>query len=455
MGWSGAEANLSSMMRMRQSATRAVPRLGLRRALSAWSGTQPLPADPILGLTAAFLEDASPNKVNLAQGVYRDDDGRPFVLSSVKEAERRVAEALDRGEGNKEYLPIEGHAEFRTLSAKLALGLDSAAVAEGRVATLQTLSGTGALSVAAAALRQVGGLEHIYLPDPSWSNHQQIFQASGLEIRRYPYLDPRSGTRLDFAAMRDALAGLAEGSAVLLHACAHNPTGVDPTLEQWGELSRLFATRRLLPVFDSAYQGYASGDLDADAAPIRLFEGGGALPVVCQSYAKSLGLYGERVGAVNFLCASAGEAAAVMSQVKQRVVRPLYSSPPLHGARLAAIVLGDEALFEQWRAELQTMAGRVRRMRAELQTELRRLKAPAPDGGRWEHLTAQIGMFCYTGLSAAHVDALREKHHVYMTRDGRMSVAALKPADVPYVATAMREVLLTHWSEASAYAQGR
>ena len=413
-----------------------------RRLLSSWSAVKPMPADPILGMTAMFLEDKFPKKVNLGQGVYRTDEGKPYVLSSIKEAEGRVASELQSGRTFKEYLPIEGDATFRKLSAELVFGAGSAALREGRVATMQTISGTGAVSVAASTLRLVGGFTEIYLPEPSWSNHAQIFGAAGLEVRSYPYLDKRTGTTLDFEAMHEALATMVPaGSAVLLHACAHNPTGVDPTPEQWEVLAGTFAKRGLLAVFDSAYQGYASGDLDADAASVRCFEAAGVLPIVCQSYAKSMGLYGERVGAVNFVTASAAEAAAVLSNVKQRVVRPVYSSPPLHGARLASLVLGDPALAAAWRAELLVMAGRVRRMRAELAAALVRLGAPAPDGGRWEHLTAQIGMFAYTGLSAQHVDALRERYHVYMTRDGRACMAALKPDDVEYVAGAMNKVL--------------
>jgi aspartate aminotransferase, mitochondrial len=413
-----------------------------RRLLSSWSAVKPMPADPILGMTAMFLEDKFPKKVNLGQGVYRTDEGKPYVLSSIKEAEGRVASELQSGRTFKEYLPIEGDATFRKLSAELVFGAGSAALREGRVATMQTISGTGAVSVAASTLRLVGGFTEIYLPEPSWSNHAQIFGAAGLEVRSYPYLDKRTGTTLDFKAMHEALATMVpSGSAVLLHACAHNPTGVDPTPEQWEVLAGTFAKRGLLAVFDSAYQGYASGNLDADAASVRCFEAAGVLPIVCQSYAKSMGLYGERVGAVNFVTASAAEAAAVLSNVKQRVVRPVYSSPPLHGARLASLVLGDPALSAAWRAELLVMAGRVRRMRAELAAALVRLGAPAPDGGRWEHLTAQIGMFAYTGLSAQHVDALRERYHVYMTRDGRACMAALKPDDVEYVAGAMNKVL--------------
>ena len=258
-----------------------LPRSWPRRTLSAlaasaWHATAHLPADPILGLVAAFKEDTAPQKVNLAQGAYRTDAGTPFVLASVKEAERRVAADLRDGLSDKEYLPIEGHAAFRRLSAELVLGGESPSLREGRVATLQTLSGTGALSVAAAALRRVGGIEDIFVPSPSWGNHQPIFTGAGLRVHAYSYLDER-GTGLDFEAMARELAALPEGCAVLLHACAHNPTGVDPSAEQWARLAQLFVGRRVLVLFDSAYQGYASGDLDADAAAVRLFEKAGLL----------------------------------------------------------------------------------------------------------------------------------------------------------------------------------
>lgn len=314
-------------MRMRAIKVCKLRRL-LRRSLSTassvWHGTAPLPPDPILGMTETFVADAAPNKVNLAQGVFRTDEGAPFVLSSVKEAERRIAAALSAGELNKEYLPIEGHAEFRRLSARLVLGDDSAALAEGRVATLQTISGTGAVAVAASALRRVAQVETIYVPEPSWSNHHQIMAHAGLSVRTYPYLDMRTGTTLDFDALSRALRETVPcGSAILLHACAHNPTGIDPSPHQWEALARIFVERRLVAVFDSAYQGYASGDLAADAASVRVFEAAGAAPLVCQSYAKSMGLYGERIGAVNFVCASAEEASAVMSQVRGPTRRPL------------------------------------------------------------------------------------------------------------------------------------
>jgi aspartate/tyrosine/aromatic aminotransferase len=226
---------------------------------------KPLPADPILGLTAAFLEDKAARKVSVAQGFYRTDDGKPLVLPSVIEAERRVAAGLSSGRLNKEYLPIGGHAPFRERAKRLILGPDSASLAEGRVATLQTLSGTGAVSVGASTLALVGGFTHIWVPSPTWANHRNIFAASGLQTMEYTYLDKRSRTSLDFEGLkRDLATVVPEGSAVLLHACAHNPTGVDPSLEQWAELAEIFLKRGLVPFFDSAYQVR-----NATAAPLH------------------------------------------------------------------------------------------------------------------------------------------------------------------------------------------
>ena len=266
----------------------------LRSALarSPWASVVACPPDPILGLVAAFKLDDAPRKVNLAQGAYRTEEGQPCVLEAVRLAEARLVADPTL---NKEYLGIEGNPEFNALTARFVFGGDCPALGGGRVATLQTLSGTGALRVAADWLRlfaPASAAGTVYLPRPSWGNHAKIFERAGLSCGGYAYLDG-AGTGLDFEGLYADLAGTSagggvpSGSAVLLHACAHNPTGVDPSVEQWGRLAQLFVRRRILVLFDSAYQGYASGDLDADAVAVRLFEAAGVLPVVCQSYAKS------------------------------------------------------------------------------------------------------------------------------------------------------------------------
>ena len=413
-------------------------------ARSRFGSVAQTPADPILGLVAAFKKDSASRKVNLAQGAYRTDAGEPLVLDVVKEAERRIASDSSL---NKEYLGVEGNMEFNRLSAEFVLGATSSALAEHRVATVQSLSGTGALRICAAFLAQFDSDSNgtIHLPSPSWGNHHNIFRAGDLGVASYSYVDP-SGTALDFGAMCDALSNkVPRGAAVLFHACAHNPTGIDPTPAEWEELAGICAERSLLPVFDSAYQGYASGDPDVDAFAVRCFERIGVKNMlVCQSYAKNMGLYGERVGAFNVVCDDASEAAAVLSQLKQAIVRPMYSSPPLHGARIAAAILGDDNLRARWLVELAEMSSRIARVRVDLVTALVAAQTPAPNSlcdESWSHISAQIGMFAFTGLSHENVEQLRARHHVYLTADGRMSLAGLGSRDVEYVAAAVADVL--------------
>jgi aspartate/tyrosine/aromatic aminotransferase len=422
---------------------RSAPRLALAR--SPWASVAACPPDPILGLVAAFKLDDAPRKVNLAQGAYRTEEGQPCVLEAVRLAEARLVADPTL---NKEYLGIEGNPEFNALTARFVFGGDCPALGGGRVATLQTLSGTGALRVAADWLRlfaPASAAGTIYLPRPSWGNHAKIFERAGLSCGGYAYLDG-TGTGLDFEGLYADLAGTSSGggvpsgSAVLLHACAHNPSGVDLSAAQWEALAEVFAERGHVALFDSAYQGYATGDPEADALAVRTFVRRGLLPIVCQSYAKSMGLYGERVGAINIVCADGEEMAAVLSQVKQSIIRPAYSSPPLHGSRIAAAILGDAELRALWLKELAAIAERIRSIRAQLTTELERLGAGGA-GRSWQHIVDQIGMFAFTGLAPEDVDTLLADHHVYLTRDGRLSIAGLAGKDIPYVAAAIAAVL--------------
>lgn len=254
------------------------------------------------------------------------------------------------------------------------------------MASLQTLSGTGSLRVCADVLVKLGGVTELHLPKPSWGNHAKIFGAAGLEVREYGYLDER-GTALDFGLMAKDLGSLPPASVVLLHAAAHNPTGVDPTQSQWDELAKLFSSNSLVPLFDTAYQGFASGDCVRDAYPLRAFENAGVNSIMCQSFAKNMGLYGERVGAIHIVCSSPDESRAVLSRVKQEVIRPNYSSPPRHGAEIAAEILDDENLLGEWHAQLLMMSQRIKDVRAALRTELERIGAP----GDWGHIEDQIG----------------------------------------------------------------
>lgn len=417
-------------MRLRSSlARRASVACGGRRHSMSWSAVPQGPPDAILGLVTAFNEDPNPKKVSLSVGAYRDSAGKPFVLPSVKEAERRVIEA----NMNKEYAGITGLPDFAKLAIRFALGADSPLLADGRVASVQTLSGTGACRVIGEFYsRFLGKGAPIYVPDPTWGNHIPIMRDAGLEVRKYRYA---SGTKLDLDGMLQDLAEAPDGSAVMLHSCAHNPTGIDPSNEQWVQISKALKGRSLAVFFDSAYQGFASGDAEADAFAIRQFVKDGHSFALAQSFAKNFGLYGERVGLLSVVCADADEAKRVDSQLKL-VIRPMYSNPPIHGARIVAAVLSDPELEAKWRAECKEMADRIIAMRAALRNAL----AAAGSTRDWSHVTDQIGMFCYSGMTKEQVARLRDEYSIYITGDGRISMAGVTDANVEYVAGAMAEV---------------
>ncbi|KAG9080662.1 aspartate transaminase aat1 [Ceratobasidium sp. 370] len=406
---------------------RPLARLSCRATapLSTWSKVPAGPPDPILGVTEAFKADKDPRKINLGVGAYRDGDGKPYVLPSVKAAEERITAA----KADKEYLPITGLAEFTKLAAKLAYGIDSGPINEDRVAVTQSISGTGALRIGGAFLaRHYPHSKVIYLPTPSWGNHTPIFRDSGLEVKGYRYFDKKT-VGLDFEGLKEDLKAAPERSIVLLHACAHNPTGVDPTPAQWQEISDIVKERSLFPFFDMAYQGFASGDTTKDAYAVRHFVQEGHQIALSQSFAKNMGLYGERVGAFSLTCDSPEERARVDSQIKI-IVRPMYSNPPIHGARVAATILADEGLYRQWESEVKGMADRIISMRETLYNSLKGAGTP----GEWGHIKSQIGMFSFTGLSQPQTRALAEKAHVYMTADGRISMAGLNSKNIGYFA---------------------
>eukprot|EP00892_Ulva_mutabilis_P012667 jgi/Ulvmu1/9773/UM056_0013.1 len=416
---SGADDNMVMFERNCTSAGSSTPAL--------YGHVSMAPPDPILGLNEAFKADSSPNKLNLGVGAYRDEEGRPLVLQAVRKAELKL---VTNPAENKEYLPITGLPEFCQHAQKLAFG-DHPAVAEGRIVTAQALSGTGSLRVASEFLRKFYSSHTIYVCQPTWGNHNKIFPSGGLNIKPYRYYDSRT-RGLDYEGMIADLAAAEPGAIVLLHACAHNPTGVDPTQEQWRGILKTCLERCLLCFFDSAYQGFASGDLDADAFALRLFLSSGAPMLLAQSFAKNMGLYGERAGALHVVCASAEEARRVGSQVKG-VIRPMYSSPPRHGAAIAATVLGNPALYAEWKVELRMMSGRINDMRKELFACLKSAGVP----GDWQHILNQIGMFSYTGLSKPQVQNLIQKWHIYLTADGRISMAGLNARKCKYLAEAI------------------
>ncbi|KAJ1663418.1 aspartate transaminase aat1 [Coemansia sp. RSA 1813] len=419
---------LSSATRtlLRRSAAAQAP----ARTLSTWAQVEMGPPDAILGITEAFKRDTDPRKMNLGVGAYRTDEGKPYVLGAVRKAEELLlAKGLD-----KEYLPITGLAKFTTAASELAYGADSPALE--RLAITQTISGTGALRIGGAFLQRFHKTQQtVYLPTPSWGNHAAVFRDCGLKVASYRYYDP--ATRgLNLGAMLEDIRALPCGSIVLLHACAHNPTGVDPTPAQWQEIQRVVEEREHVAFFDMAYQGFASGNADRDAAALRSFVASGKAPVVLsQSFAKNMGLYGERVGTFSIVGADAGESDRLLSQVKI-LVRPLYSNPPLNGARIAAEVLTNNQLRTEWLGEVKQMADRIIGMRTALRSRLEELGSAQS----WNHITDQIGMFCYTGLKPEQVDRLAKEFHIYLTRDGRVSVAGITSSNVNYLAESIHNV---------------
>ncbi len=398
--------------------------------VSLFASVEMAPGDPILGLTETYLADARPNKINLGVGIYVDEQGRIPLLQSVHEVEQAMAaKARPRG-----YLPIDGLPAYTELTRKLLFGADSALLQAGRVATAQTIGGSAALRVGADLLRQVAGSgAKIAISNPSWGNHHVVFRTAGFELLDYRYYDAVSHG-LDFAGMLEDLGRLEPGTVVLLHACCHNPTGVDLDVAQWQQVIALLQERNLLPFIDIAYQGFDQGT-EADAGAIRLLaESGIEAFVVASSYSKSFSLYGERVGALSMVGADRDEAARLLSKVKQ-TIRANYSSPAAHGASLVAGVLGSAELRGRWEQELGGMRSRIHAMRAGLVEKL--AAAGAPD---FSFIQRQAGMFSYSGLSKAQVLRLREEHAIYALDSGRICVAALNQANLDAVASAIAAV---------------
>jgi aromatic-amino-acid transaminase len=388
------------------------------------------PRDPILGLTEQFNADPNPAKVNLGVGVYQDDAGKLPVLACVAEAERQLlAAAKPHG-----YLPIDGLPAYDAAVRALVFGADSPAVREGRIATAQTLGGTGGLKVGADLLKKLHPGATVLISDPSWENHRALFTAAGFAVDTYPYYDAATrGVRFD--AMLAKLQAAPAGTVVLLHACCHNPTGCDLTPAQWDAVAAVCAERGLVPFLDMAYQGFGDG-IAEDGAAVRRFLDAGLAFFVATSFSKSFSLYGERVGALSAVCASADEATRVLSQLKI-VIRTNYSNPPGFGAQVVAAVLTTPALRAQWEAELSGMRERIRTMRASLVAALREQGVQ----GDLDYITRQKGMFSYSGLSAAQMQRLRSEHGVYGLDSGRICVAALNTRNLAPVARAIAAVM--------------
>jgi aromatic-amino-acid transaminase len=388
------------------------------------------PGDPILGVTEAYNADQNPNKVNLGVGVYYDDQGKVPVLECVRRVERDMLETVTP----KGYLPIDGIPAYDKAVQQLAFGSDSPVIKEGRAVTVQGLGGTGALKVAADFLRRVNPGAEVWISDPSWENHRALFEGAGFTVNAYPYYDPATHG-LDFAGMTGALEKLGAGTIVVLHACCHNPTGVDLTRDQWTRVLEIVKTRELVPILDIAYQGFADS-VDADGEIVRRFASAMSPVFVANSFSKSFSLYGERVGALSVVTASPDEAKRALSQLK-RVVRMNYSNPPTFGAKVVAAVLTTPELRELWDRELGQMRDRIKAMRRAL---VEKVKARAP-GFELGFVMQQRGMFSYSGLSKEQVHRLRKEFSVYAIDSGRICVAALNTRNVDFVADAIAKVV--------------
>jgi aromatic-amino-acid transaminase len=383
------------------------------------------PPDPIIGITEAFHADPNPKKVNLGVGVYTDDAGKVPLLECVKRAEaERLKSAPPRN-----YLPIDGLAAYDRAVQELVFGS-----LQKNIVTVQAVGGTGGLKIGADFLHQITPGSDVWISDPSWENHRQLFEAAGFTVKSYPYYDSKA-RGLNFPAMKAALETMAPGSIVVLHSCCHNPTGADLSQENWKEVLGVVQRRGLVPFLDLAYQGFADGT-DADAYAARLFAGATSPVFLSSSFSKSFSLYGERVGAFSVVTASEEESKRVLSQLK-RIVRTNYSNPPTHGSQLVAAVLGNAELRKQWDQELGAMRDRIKTMRLDLVAKIKE-RAPEAEFG---HVLSQRGMFSYSGLTKDQVIRLRKDYSIYAIETGRICVAALNSGNVGYVADAIAKVL--------------
>tara|TARA_B100000745_G_scaffold157173_1_gene102901 strand:+ start:832 stop:2022 length:1191 start_codon:yes stop_codon:yes gene_type:complete len=391
---------------------------------------QAAPADPILGLTDAFNTDSREQKVNLGVGVYKDDAGKTPVLSTVKKAEALVLET----ETTKSYLAISGSPAYGACVQPLLFGQDSSIIADKRAQTAQAPGGTGALRIAADFYAKQCANKTVWISDPTWANHVAIFKAAGLEIKTYTYYDPET-RGLNFEQMIADLAEAKPGDMVLLHGCCHNPTGIDPTREQWQTLADLSTKNGWLPLFDFAYQGFASG-IEEDAAGLRLFAKQHEELLIASSFSKNFGLYNERVGAFTLVAKNAEQAACAFSQVKI-VIRSNYSNPPAHGGKVVQTILDDEALRSEWESELTEMRQRIRTMRTAL---VDGLKARGVDQD-FSFISEQNGMFSFSGLTKEQVEKLKENDAIYIVGSGRINVAGITSGNIDYLCDAIARVL--------------
>ncbi|CAD6238710.1 GSCOCG00008530001-RA-CDS [Cotesia congregata] len=402
-------------------------------SISRFTGIELGPPIEVFSLVKTFGDDKFENKVSLVMGAYRTNEGKPWVLPAVKKVEKLLAEDELQ---NHEYLPILGLEAFSRLATAMLLGENSQAIIQGRAFGIQSLSGTGSLRVGAEFLSRIFHYDTFYYSTPTWENHKLIFTNAGFKKGcEYRYWNAETKS-VDIEGMLQDLRDAPENSVIILHACAHNPTGCDPTHEQWKQIADVIEQKKLFTFFDSAYQGFASGDVDHDAYAPRLFAERGMEFFCAQSFAKNFGLYNERVGNLVVVMNNPKEVAQVKSQLTL-IVRGMYSNPPNHGARIVATVLGNDDLHEEWKDHIRVMSSRIKLMRKALYDRLLKLRTP----GNWDHIINQIGMFSYTGLTERQVAYLKDHYHIYMLRSGRINICALTDKNIDYVANAIHDAV--------------
>lgn len=388
------------------------------------------PADPILGLTDTFKADPRPGKVNLGVGIYKDEAGQTPVLHSVKKAEAILLEQ----EKTKNYLGIEGVLTYNRVVQELLFGEESTLISSGRVATAQAPGGTGALRIAAEFLLRNTQANTIWVSNPTWANHQNIFETAGLTVKEYGYYNAKA-MDIDFDGMMADLAKATPGDIVLLHGCCHNPTGIDLTLAQWEQVAQFCFDKQLVPLFDFAYQGFGAG-IEEDAAGLRLVAAKVPELLVANSFSKNFGLYNERIGAVTVIAEDKEAAERAFSQVK-RTIRANYSNPPAHGALIVSTILSDASLKAQWIEELAQMRQRIAEMRV-LFVESLKAEGVTRD---FSFISRQNGMFSFSGLNKAQVARLKDEFAVYIVGSGRISVAGMTKTNMPVICKAIAQVL--------------
>ena len=387
------------------------------------------PADPIMGITELYNTDTNPNKINLSMGVFKDEQGNTPLLDCVKEAEAKIYATED----TKAYSAIEGFSSFNDAVLPLIFGTKHEAVTSGRAATIHTPGGSGALRVVADFLYKLSASKIIWVSDPTWVNHINIFETAGLQVKRYPYFD-RATNGLAFDTMMSALKDIPSGDTVLFHGCCHNPTGVDPSNDQWQQISNLVHGNGLLPLLDFAYQGFAEGIREDGEGPLKLVQPGKET-LICGSFSKNFALYNERTGSLTAVAADAAAVNVATSQIKS-VIRAIYSSPPAHGGIIVSTILNDPDLRTQWESELKQMRERIQNMRQLLAETLTAKGVP----GDHSFITRQRGMFSFSGLNPTQVEQLKNDHSVYIVGNGRINVAAITPDNCDALCEAIANV---------------